>query len=241
MEEMNLLQQEAEQIFDLTLTDEQVNAYTLYARELAVWNERFSLTSIRDPTEVRQKHFLDSLSCVLALRGRPLGRVVDVGTGAGFPGLPLKVLFPEMKLTLVESVEKKTRFLSHIVRELKLDGVEIVIGRAERMGQDTVHRERYDWALARAVASLPVLMEYLLPLVKLGGRALVQKGESAGQELEEAGQAIEVLGGRLEMLIPVEIPGIEEQRHLVVIEKVAPTPQKYPRREGIPAKRPIGK
>ena len=241
MEEMNQLRQEAEKVLDLTLTDEQLKAFTLYARELAVWNERFSLTAIRGPIEVRQKHFLDSLSCVLALQGTPLGRVVDVGSGAGFPGLPLKVLFPEMKLTLVESVEKKTRFLSHIVGELKLDGVEIVTGRAERMGQDPVHREKYDWSLARAVAGLPVLVEYLLPLVKLGGRALVQKGESAVKELEEAGQAIEVLGGRLDRSIPVEIPGIEEQRHLVVIEKVAPTPQKYPRREGIPAKRPIGK
>jgi 16S rRNA (guanine527-N7)-methyltransferase len=241
MEEMNLLHQEAEQVLDLTLTDEQLKAFTLYARELTVWNERFNLTAIREPTEVRQKHFLDSLSCVLALQVTPLGRVVDVGTGAGFPGLPLKVLFPEMKLTLVESMEKKTRFLFHIVGELKLDGVEIVTGRAERMGQDPVHREKYDWAMARAVAGLPVLVEYLLPLVKLGGRALVQKGESAVKELEEARQAIEVLGGRLDRSIPVEIPGIEEQRHLVVIEKVAHTPQKYPRREGIPAKRPIGR
>lgn len=240
MEEIDLLRKEAEQFLGISLNDEQMAAFRRYAVELGDWNQRFNLTAIRQPGEVRQKHFLDSLSCALAMAGMPITRAVDVGTGAGFPGLPLKLLYPEMSLTLVESVAKKTRFLSHIVGDLELEGVDVITGRAEKVGQDPAHREGYDWALARAVANLPVLAEYLLPLVRVGGFALAQKGEGAEVEVEEAGQAIGTLGGRVDRLIPVEMPGGGEERWLVVIEKVVPTPKKYPRRTGMPSKRPIG-
>ena len=239
MEETYLLHTEAEQLLGISLSNEQLDAFALYARELAEWNQRINLTAIREPADVRRKHFLDSLSCVLAMKGSQTARVIDVGTGAGFPGLPLKILFPEMNLTLVESVAKKTSFLSHIVKELNLEGVEVITSRAEKVGQDPDHRDKYDWAAARAVGRMPVLAEYLLPLVRVGGFALAQKGEGAEREAEDADKAIGVLGGRLEDVIPVEIPGIDEQRYLVVIEKVVPTPEKYPRREGIPSKRPL--
>ena len=239
MEETYLLHTEAEQLLGISLSNEQLNAFSLFARELAEWNQRINLTAIRDPEDVRRKHFLDSLSCALAMRDSQTARVIDVGTGAGFPGLPLKILFPEMNLTLVESVAKKTSFLSHIVKELNLEGVEVITSRAEKVGQDPDHRDKYDWAAARAVGRMPVLAEYLLPLVRVGGFALAQTGEGAEREAEDADKAIGVLGGRLEDVIPVEIPGIDEQRYLVVIEKVVPTPEKYPRREGIPSKRPL--
>ena len=239
MEENNLLHTEVEQLLGISLSTKQLNAFALFACELAAWNQRINLTAIREPADVRRKHFLDSLSCALAMKGSQTARVIDVGTGAGFPGLPLKILFPEMSLTLVESVAKKTGFLSHLVAELNLIGVEVITSRAEKVGQDPAHREKYDWALARAVRRMSVLAEYLLPLVRVGGFALAQKGEGAEREAEDADKSIEVLGGRLDQVIPVEIPGVDEQRFLVVIEKVAPTPEKYPRREGIPGKRPI--
>ncbi len=239
MKEIKLLQQEAEQHLGIALSDKCIAAFICYANELVGWNRKMNLTAIVDPSDIRRKHFLDSLSCHLAMRDTPIEQVVDVGSGAGFPGLPLKLLYPAMNLTLVESVKKKTWFISHMIEVLSMRGVEVITGRAENVGQDPSHRERYDWAIARAVASLSTLVEYLLPLVKVGGRSLAQKGESAEGEVADARQAIEILGGRLDSIIPVDLPGIDEARNLVVIEKVAPTPEKYPRRVGVPAKRPL--
>jgi 16S rRNA (guanine527-N7)-methyltransferase len=240
MKEIKLLQQEAEELLDISLSDKQIAAFICYANELVAWNRKMNLTAIDDPTDIRRKHFLDSLSCHLAMMDSPRARVVDIGAGAGFPGLPLKLLSPEMNLTLVESVKKKTWFLSHMVEVLKLGEVEILTERAEKVGQDPSHREHYDWAIARGVAGLPTLVEYLLPLVKVGGRALAQKGENAEGEVEEAKQAMDILGGKVDKIIPVDLPGVDEHRSLVVIEKVSPTPEKYPRRVGVPAKRPLG-
>ena len=153
--------------------------------------------------------------------------------------MALKLLYPEIHLTLVDSVAKKTAFLSQVVQELGLEEVEVLTGRAEELGQQDPHRESYDWAVARAVAQLPVLTEYLLPLVKVGGWMLAQKGESAPAELESAANAIKTLGGDAQELVPVRLPGSPEQRYLVLIEKVSPTPEQFPRRVGIPGKRPL--
>ncbi len=223
----------------INLNDQQVAAMRVYAEELSKWNQRYSLTAIDDPEKVRIKHFLDSLSAYLALRDTPMQHVVDVGTGAGFPGLALKILCPQIRLTLVESVAKKVDFCRHITETLSLEGVEIVRERVEKVGKDSAFREQFDWAIARSVALMPILMEYLLPLVRVGGGVLAMKGETGPAEAHSAEEAISMLGGHLQRLIPVTLPGVVEQRYLVVIEKVATTPDKYPRRVGIPSKRPL--
>ena len=221
------------------LSAAQLEALARYEQELLAWNERFNLTAIRTPQEVRTKHFLDSLTCLLALRDAPPERLIDIGTGAGFPGLPLKVIYPKMQLTLVESVGKKTEFCRHVVRTLGLSGVEVVQERAEVLGQAAEHREKYDWAVARAVAILPVLAEYLLPLVRVGGGMLAMKGESGPAEAHQAEHAMRLLGGHLRQLLPVTLPGVVEERYLVVVDKIAATPRGYPRRVGVPAKKPL--
>jgi 16S rRNA (guanine527-N7)-methyltransferase len=216
-----------------------VDCLQFYETELISWNEKFNLTAIRDPESIRSKHFLDSLSCILALRETPPGRLIDIGTGAGFPGIPLKIILPSMRLTMVESVGKKVEFCQHMARELGLEGVEVLHARAEDVGRMPAHRAQYDWAVARAVAGLPVLAEYLLPLVRLAGRVLAQKGESAAAEAHAAERALKLLGGRVRQLIPVALPGVADERYLVVIDKVAATPDAYPRRAGLPAKKPL--
>ncbi len=221
------------------LNPAQLEALATYEGELLEWNTRHNLTAIRDPQEIRIKHFLDSMTCLLALRDSPAERMVDVGTGAGFPGLPLKILYPAMRLTLVESVGKKADFCRHVVKKLSLDSVDIVQERAETLGRIPAHREQYDWAVARAVATLPVLAEYLLPLVRVGGSMLAMKGESAPAEAHTAERALRILGGHLRQLVPVTLPGVAEERYLVMVDKIAATPDKYPRRVGIPAKRPL--
>lgn len=223
----------------LHLSRSQLSALALYERELIDWNTRFNLTAIRDPQEIHIKHFLDSLTCLLALRDSPVDRLVDVGTGAGFPGIPLKLIYPKLQLTLLESVGKKAEFCRHVVKMLDLRGVEVVQARAEVLGQDSSHRQRYDWAVARAVAILPALAEYLLPLVRVGGGMLAMKGESGPAEAHSAERALRVLGGHLRQLLPVTLPGVAEERYLVVIDKVAATPLAYPRKVGVPVKHPL--
>jgi 16S rRNA (guanine527-N7)-methyltransferase len=236
---MEKLAQSAQQLFGIHLTGRQVVALMTFERELLAANERFNLTAIREPEGIRTKHFLDSFSCVLAWRENPPRHLIDVGTGAGFPGIALKILYPSLRLTLVESVDKKARFCRHIVECLKLEAVDVVWGRAEELGQLPAHREQYDWAVARAVANLPVLAEYLLPLVQVGGAMLAQKGESGPTEAHAAEKAFGLLGGSLRQLIPVAIPGVAEDRYLVVVDKVAATPPAYPRKPGIAAKKPL--
>ena len=210
-----------------------------YEKELLDWNQKFNLTAIRDAESIRTKHFLDSFSCVLAWKASPPNSLIDIGTGAGFPGLPLKILYPNLKLTLVESVGKKAMFCQHIVSVLGLEHVEVIKSRAEDMGQDTIHREKYDWAVARAVANLNILSEYLLPLVKVGGTMLAQKSETAPAEAQSAEKVMKLLGGNLKELIQVNLPGVAEERYLVLVDKVAATPSNFPRKAGVPAKQPL--
>jgi 16S rRNA (guanine527-N7)-methyltransferase len=223
----------------IQLTPRQLAAFKKYEDELLEWNKKFNLTAIRDVEGIRSKHFLDSLTCLLAWRERPPERLIDIGTGAGFPGLPLKIMMPRLQVTLVESVGKKLDFCRHMVEVLGLDNVTCLQARAEELGLSREHREKYDWAVARAVANLPVLAEYLLPLVRVGGGMLAQKGETGPAEAHKADRAIHVLGGRIRQLIPVLLPGVTEERFLVVVDKVSATPPGYPRRVGLPAKRPI--
>src|SRR5512135_134597 len=236
---MEMLARRAQDLFHVRLTGRQIMSLITYERELLDWNQKFNLTAIRDAESIRTKHFLDSFSCVLAWKASPPDRLIDVGTGAGFPGIPLKILYPNLRLTLVESVGKKAMFCQHIVRVLGLEHVDVIQTRAESLGQSPQHREKYDWAVARAVANLNVLGEYLLPLVKVGGRALAQKGESGPAEAQSAEKAMGLLGGKLKQIIPVNLPGVADDRYLVVVEKIAATPPKYPRKPGIPVKQPL--
>jgi 16S rRNA (guanine527-N7)-methyltransferase len=236
---MQQLNEYTQRQLGLRLSRTQLSALSLYERELVDWNTRFNLTAIRDPQEIHVKHFLDSLTCLLAFRDASIGRLVDIGTGAGLPGIPIKIVYPKMQLTLVESVGKKAEFCRHVVKVLDLPGVEVVQQRAEILGQDPTYREQYDWAVARAVAVLPVLAEYLLPLVRVGGSMLAMKGESGPAEAHSADRALRVLGGHLRQLVPVTLPGVAEERYLVVIDKVAATPSGYPRKVGKPAKHPL--
>jgi 16S rRNA (guanine527-N7)-methyltransferase len=221
----------------LPLSSLQLDQFAAYAAELRGWNERVNLTAITDQHGIVARHFLDSLRCAQSWGTSP-DSLVDVGAGAGFPGLPLKILRPELQLTLIESTAKKADFLRHMVDLLELANVTIVVARAEAVGRDAAHRERYDLTVARAVAELRVLAEYCLPLCRIGGRFLAPKGSQIESEAQAAQTAIELLGGRLVAIEPVQLPELDP-RSLVVVEKIAPTPARYPRAPGIPAKRPL--
>lgn len=239
MPRMQTLARRAQELFHVPLTSTQLEALATYENELLDWNRKFNLTALRDSDSIRTKHFLDSFSCALAWKEHPPRRLVDVGTGAGFPGLPLKILYPSMQLTLVESVGKKAMFCEHIVRLLNLERVEVIKARAEDVGCRPEHRESYEWAVARAVADMRVLVEYLLPLLRVGGTALALKGESGPREANTADRAMRMLGGRLRQVIQVHLPGIVEERYLVLVDKAAATPPKYPRKAGMPMKHPL--
>ncbi|MFU8826601.1 MAG: 16S rRNA (guanine(527)-N(7))-methyltransferase RsmG [Brevefilum sp.] len=222
------------------LSKEKITALEMYEDALLDWNQRMNLTAVSDPEGVRTKHFLDSMTILTAWeRKSPPGRLIDVGTGAGFPGLVLKLFWPTTQVTLVESVGKKADFCRHLVELLGLEQVTVLAERAEVIGQDPAHRQTYDLAVARAVARMPILMEYLLPLVRWHGKVMAMKGETAPVETQDASRAIQILGGKLEKLVHIELPGVVEERFIVVVEKIAQTPGEYPRRTGLPAKHPI--
>jgi 16S rRNA (guanine527-N7)-methyltransferase len=222
----------------ITLSPMQEEAFRTYEKLLLEWNRKFNLTAITDPDEVRVKHFYDSLTCLKLIKENRFS-LIDIGCGAGFPGLPLKIVRPEMKLVLVDAVRKKTDFCSAVVEALKLTDVTVIHARAEDIGRDPEHREKYDWAAARAVASLPVLAEYLLPLVKTGGCALAQKGGEPAEELAASANAIAILGGSPAETTSFKLPVRDDARTLVSIRKIKATPKKYPRKAGLPAKKPL--
>ncbi len=228
--------QDTQTLLNLRLSPRQVAALQRYENELLDWNSRMNLTAIRDSEGIRTKHFLDSYTCLNAWKDTPPTSLVDIGTGAGFPGIPLKILYPGMRLTLVDSIGKKVEFCRHVVQVLGLEKVEVLKARAEELGQAKAHREKYDWAVARAVAHLDILVEYLLPLVRVGGSVLAQKGESGPAEAHASERAIRLLGGHLRQIIPVSLPGVAEERFLIVIDKIAATPPNYPRHVGVPSK-----
>ena len=231
----------------LELGEAQVRAFGLLQTELLVWNEKFNLTGITDPAEIRSRHFLDSLSLFAVQRDlhpefrtrNSELRVIDVGAGAGFPAIPLKIVCPAWHLTLLEATRKKCDFLEHIITTLQLTDARVGWARAETAGHAPGEREHYDLVVARAVAELSVLAEYLLPFARLGGQVIAWKGDAIEDEVKAAKGAIGKLGGKLRAVRPVKVPGIDQQRHLVIIDKVAPTVAAYPRREGVPAKKPL--
>jgi 16S rRNA (guanine527-N7)-methyltransferase len=221
----------------------QVRQFELYYQELIQWNKIFNLTSVTDYEEVQTKHFLDSLTVILALSEeeilRPDFGVIDVGTGSGFPGLPFKIVFGEPRLVLLDSVGKKTIFLRHVVEQLELDNVEIVVGRAEQIAHQPQYRQRFALAVSRGVASCATLAELALPFCQIGGKFVAQKKGEIRQEIDKATKAIATLGGKLDQVKEIRLEELGDVRYLVIVDKIDSTPEKYPRRSGVPKRRPI--
>lgn len=212
----------------ITLNREMTEQFRIYQEILLDWNEKMNLTTITDPEDIQNKHFLDSLTCVLPLN-KETGKLIDIGTGAGFPGIPIKIAKPGLTVTLLDSLNKRIKFLDEVIARLNLVGINTVHGRAEECARNKDHREIYDFAFARAVAKLNVLSEYCLPYVKTGGLFISQKGIDFEQEVSLSKEALKKLGGTIEEIMPVSIPDTDFQRVLIIIRKTQSTPILYPR------------
>ncbi|WP_432648107.1 16S rRNA (guanine(527)-N(7))-methyltransferase RsmG [Mitsuokella sp.] len=225
--------------YGLTLSEEQLRQFTRYYELLIEWNEKMNLTAITEEHEVAVKHMVDSLTAYDTSLFQDGVSVIDVGTGAGFPGLPLKIFCPGIKLTLMDSLNKRVKFLQTVVTELGLQNVECVHARAEEGARNKKYREQFDLAVSRAVARLPILCEYCLPFVKRGGHFLALKGRAFAEEVEEAQKAIKVMGGSHTEVREVHLPDLEDKRAIIIVTKTMPTPKAYPRKAGTPAKNPL--
>ena len=225
--------------YGISLSDTQMEQYNRYFELLVEWNEKINLTAITEPKEVAIKHMIDSITAYDENLFKDGTTVIDVGTGAGFPGLPLKIFCPEIKLTLMDSLNKRIKFLQTVVEELGLKDVECVHARAEEGARNKKYRESFDIAVSRAVARLPILCEYCLPFVKKGGHFIALKGMQYHDEAEEAAKAIKVMGGSKTEIRPVKLPELDDKRAVITITKTMPTPKAYPRKAGTPTKNPI--
>ncbi|HJV47110.1 MAG TPA: 16S rRNA (guanine(527)-N(7))-methyltransferase RsmG [Bacillota bacterium] len=219
---------------------EQMYQFERYYELLVEWNEKMNLTAITERAEVYEKHFYDSITASLFFDFTKVETLIDIGAGAGFPSLPIKILYPHLKVTIVDSLNKRISFLTHLCNELGIEEVNPVHGRAEDLGVDPKFRERYDVVTARAVARLSILSEYCLPFVKVGGNFVVLKGADGPNELDEAKKAIKILGAKTNQLNELNLPTDQAERSIIVIEKISTTPKGYPRKAGIPTKKPIG-
>ncbi len=235
---MKILESGAKKL-GLRLTPEQLGRFQTYYDELIDWNRRLNLTRITGYEEVQVKHFLDSLAVAQAVKPTPGLRLIDIGSGAGVPGLPLKIASPQIRLTLLEATAKKADFLRHITARLGLDDVEVVAGRAEDIGRQAPYREGFDLVLARGVAPLATLVELTLPFCAVGGSFVSQKKGEIDTEISRAERAISLLGGKLREVMKIDLAEFADERRLVIVSKVSPTPTKYPRRAGMPTKRPL--
>ena len=224
--------------YSISLSSMQIDKFSQYARLLAEWNEKINLTAITDPEGVVIKHFLDSLSIAQFIPDETK-TLIDVGTGAGFPGIPLKIVKENLKVTLLDSLDKRVRFLNEISNNLILKDIVSVHGRAEDFGVDKKYRERFDFVTARAVANLPVLLEYCLPFVNIGGMFIAMKGPDAKEELKESHKALDILGGEIEDVKFFTLPNSDIERYVILIKKCRHTPTNYPRKSGKPTKQPI--
>ena len=222
---------------DIKFTEEQLNQFYKYMNLLLEWNEKINLTAITDPNEVILKHFIDSLTINKYIKEN--STLADVGTGAGFPGIPLKILRPDLKITLVDSLNKRINFLNEVINKLNLVNIETVHSRIEDFGKDKKYRESFDFVTARAVANLAVLSEYLLPIAKVGGQCVCMKGSSVEEELSNGKNAIKVLGGKIKNIDEFVLPDSDMSRNVIIIDKIKNTPNKYPRKAGIPVKEPL--
>ncbi|RKO65518.1 16S rRNA (guanine(527)-N(7))-methyltransferase RsmG [Desulfofundulus salinus] len=239
MHEFKQLLRDAAGALGISLMENMCERFLRYYRLLIEWNEKFNLTSLIEPRDVAIKHFIDSLTCLLVHNPAGGARVVDIGTGAGFPGLPVKIVREDLHCTLVESTGKKVSFLRHVAGALGMTGVDVACGRAEDLARHVHYRASFDLALARAVAPLPVLLEFALPFLKTGGLFIALKGPAVQEELPASGNALNILGGTVKEVKTVFLPLTGDERKVVLIEKTGPTPEKYPRRPGVPQRRPL--
>ncbi len=233
--------QEELDLLDIKLEDKQIDQFFDYFEILVEWNKVMNLTTIIEMEEVITKHFADSLSLVKGVKdlSEKAYKIIDVGTGAGFPGIPLKIAFPQLNITLMDSLNKKVKFLHEVIDKLGLDGIQAIHGRAEDMGRDVKHRGQYDLCVSRAVANLSTLSEYCVPFVKVGGSFIPYKSGKIEEELGAAKHAVFLLGGKVEGLETFLLPGTDAERSLVLIHKNSETSGKYPRKAGLPSKEPL--
>lgn len=229
--------QEKGDILNIKFTVEQLSKFYKYMNLLIDWNKKMNLTAIVEPKEIILKHFIDSLTILKYLKNAQ--KLVDVGTGAGFPGIPLSIMNENIKITLVDSLNKRLIFLQEVVKELELENIEIIHSRAEDFGQNSKYREKFDIATSRAVANLSTLSEYLIPLVKIDGKIICMKANDLEEEIEQAKKAVNVLGGSIVKKEEFYLPKSDIKRTIIEIKKEKDTPKRYPRKAGIPSKEPI--
>lgn len=232
-EEMNEFGKE----ININFSVEQLSKFYKYMQLLIEWNEKMNLTAIIEPKEIILKHFIDSLTILNKIEDK--AKVVDVGTGAGFPGIPISIMKENVQITLVDSLNKRLIFLKEVIGQLELKNVEIVHARAEEFGQNKEYREKFDIATSRAVANLSTLSEYLMPLVKVNGKCICMKASEAEEEIRQAQKAIDVLGGTINKIDKFKLPKSDIGRTIIIIDKEKNTPNRYPRKAGTPSKEPI--
>lgn len=221
----------------IVLEEKQIKLFFRYMELLLSWNEKINLTAITKPEEIIIKHFIDSIT--IAKQIEPNKKLIDVGTGAGFPGIPLKIIRPDLSITLLDSLNKRIQFLDEVIEQLELEKIETIHSRVEEFGKNKKYREQFDYATSRAVANLTTLSEYLLPLVKIGGKCVCMKGSTVKEEIEQSQKAIAILGGKIEEIEAFQLPESDIDRHIILLQKIKQTPAKYPRKPGTPSKEPI--
>ena len=222
---------------NVDLPESKIKEFFIYMNELIEWNQKINLTAIVEMNEVIDKHFVDSLTISQYINNED--KIIDVGTGAGFPGIPLKITRDDLKIDLLDSLNKRINFLNYVINELNLKNIKTIHGRAEDESNKKEKREMYDVAVSRAVANLPVLLEYLLPFVKVGGKCICMKGANVEDEIKVSAKALEELGGSIEETVKFKLPNTDLTRNIVIVRKIKNTPVKYPRKAGIATKSPI--
>lgn len=237
MEEFCQKMKEQVRKIGILLEEKQINQFYQYMQLLLEWNQKINLTAITKPDEIVLKHFIDSLTIAKYIEKN--AKLVDVGTGAGFPGIPLKIIREDIEVTLIDSLNKRINFLKEVIEQLSLSKIEVFHSRAEEFGKNSKYRENFDCATSRAVANLSTLSEYLIPLVKVKGICISMKGSEVEEEIEQSKKAISVLGGNIETIDKFQLPNSNINRNIIILRKIRNTPNQYPRKAGLPAKEPI--